>query len=92
VITGCDEPERPIETGGGILADDMGLGKTLTMLAAIVRTTDDANDFANHNSDDHLSGSGPTPIRSKATLVVVPTPSKLFMKSCSMETNSLRIR
>jgi hypothetical protein len=54
----------------------MGLGKTLTMLAAIIRTTDAAKDFA-HSIPKyvHLSVEQSF-IHSRATLVVVPSPCK----------------
>jgi SNF2 family DNA or RNA helicase len=65
-----------VETGGGILADEMGLGKTLTMLAAIIRTAGTAKDFAYSIPNDvHLSVEQAY-IPSRATLVVVPSPSK----------------
>ena len=65
-----------METGGGILADEMGLGKTLTMLAAMIRTADEARAFAlNTYPSIHLDTEH-TLIRSRATLVVVPSPCK----------------
>ncbi|KAH0538029.1 hypothetical protein FGG08_005341 [Glutinoglossum americanum] len=80
VITGCEENEIPIETGGGILADEMGLGKTLTMLSAIIRTADEAKAFAFSFQDDaHLSVEH-TLIPSRATLVVVPSPSHIIRR------------
>lgn len=76
-ITGCEENEMPMETGGGILADEMGLGKTLTMISAIIRTTQNAKAFANENSRArHLSAQSSL-IPSRATLVVVPSPCTL---------------
>jgi SNF2 family DNA or RNA helicase len=66
----------PIETGGGILADDMGLGKTLTMLSAVISTKDEAKAFADHEETNCKLRTDNTPIRSRATLVVVPTPSR----------------
>jgi SNF2 family DNA or RNA helicase len=78
IITGCEKYETPIETGGGILADEMGLGKTLTMLSAIIRTADEAMAFeTNIYNDVHLSAEH-TPIPSRATLVVVPSPCESF--------------
>lgn len=74
IITETEKHGIPVETGGGILADDMGLGKTLTMLSAIIRTADDAKEFAGDASSRiHLSAEH-TSIRSRATLVVVPSP------------------
>jgi SNF2 family DNA or RNA helicase len=66
----------PTETGGGILADEMGLGKTLTMLSAIIRTADEAKAFESDGSNRmHLSAEHAS-ICSRATLIVVPSPSK----------------
>lgn len=60
---------QPDEKGGGILADEMGMGKSLSILSLIVKTLDDARNWAveeENNSekskDLHYSGS---------TLVVV---------------------
>ena len=75
-ITGCEVSEKPVETGGGILADEMGLGKTLTMLSAMIRTTDEARNFANTIDDSVPSETKLKPILSRATLVVVPSPCK----------------
>jgi SWI/SNF-related matrix-associated actin-dependent regulator of chromatin subfamily A3 len=55
VISETKTYDRPVETGGGILADDMGLGKTLTMLATIVATLKDAASFSEFASF-HESG------------------------------------
>ena len=67
----------PVETGGGILADEMGLGKTITMLSTIIRTAEEAKAFAsNIYNNVHLSAEHAS-IRSRATLIVVPSPSKL---------------
>ena len=72
----------PIETGGGILADEMGLGKTLTMLSAIIRTTDEAKAFAGSlQNGAHLSVEHSL-IPSRATLVVASSPCKIRLKSC----------
>lgn len=57
----------PKENFGGIIADEMGMGKTLSMLAAITVTSEEANSFASS-----FIGSA-TQLRSKATLVIVPS-------------------
>ncbi|KAE9372536.1 hypothetical protein N431DRAFT_375776 [Stipitochalara longipes BDJ] len=73
-ITGFEKNEIPRETGGGILADEMGLGKTLTMLSAIIRTTNEAKLFACGIPDGALLTIKNMLIPSRATLVVVPSP------------------
>lgn len=78
-ITGSKEHIQPAESLGGILADDMGLGKTLTVLATIIRTTSNAKAFAGSNCNA-VSGLAceegeRLQIPSRATLVVVPSPS-----------------
>lgn len=74
-ITGISTEHRPLEEGGGILADDMGMGKTLTTLALIEATSAEAASWAsqpkagiNYRRDF---------LRTKATLVVVPSTCKL---------------
>jgi SNF2-related domain len=76
-----------VETGGGILADEMGLGKTLTMLSAMIRTTDEAKAFASSSSHGTHLGTDRSLIPSRATLVVVPSPceSKVLVKMGSTE-------
>ncbi|KAK1726384.1 SNF2 family domain-containing protein [Colletotrichum acutatum] len=68
-ITNVKQKIQPDERGGGILADEMGMGKSLSILSLIVKTLDDARNWAveeeknNEKSKDlHYSGS---------TLVVV---------------------
>lgn len=56
----------------------MGLGKTLTMLAAIIRTVDEAKAFADLVFDTGQSSTGVKPIHSRGTLAVVPTPCETF--------------
>jgi len=75
-ITGLRTEETPEETIGGILADDMGLGKTLTVLSTIIRTADSAKSYAeDHRGNlEALANNGAQRIRSRATLVVVPSP------------------
>jgi len=75
----------PTETGGGILADEMGLGKTLTMLSAIISTTDDAKAFANHDDTGSRLTTPQNTIHSRATLIVVPTPCKFSLLENKMK-------
>lgn len=65
---------QPDERGGGILADEMGMGKSLSILSLIVKTLDDARNWAveeeknsEKSKDLHYSGS---------TLVVVSSARK----------------
>lgn len=79
-ITGKKEPNQPAETFGGILADDMGLGKTLTVLSTIIRTSSSAKEHAAFDTNEAESLNSEVQdipqIHSRATLVVVPSPSK----------------
>ncbi|EXF74188.1 SNF2 family domain-containing protein [Colletotrichum fioriniae PJ7] len=68
-ITNVKQKIQPDERGGGILADEMGMGKSLSILSLIVKTLDDARNWAveeeknsEKSKDLHYSGS---------TLVVV---------------------
>jgi SWI/SNF-related matrix-associated actin-dependent regulator of chromatin subfamily A3 len=78
-ITGKKEPMQPVETFGGILADDMGLGKTLTVLSTIIRTASSAKEYAESDTGTAKSLKSEDQevpqIHSRATLVVVPSPS-----------------
>lgn len=69
VITGKEEPKKPLEVLGGILADMMGLGKTLLCLALIVSTWDPSVDWA---QESLLEEEGRKMKRSKTTLLVSP--------------------
>ena len=71
VITGKEEVERPPEVLGGILADMMGLGKTLSILALVVNTLDECEDFARQPSPDY-DGDKPLIRNSKSTLLIAP--------------------
>ena len=75
-MTGLRTEETPKETIGGILADDMGLGKTLTVLSTIIRTADSAKSYVedHRGNSKTLTNNGAPRIRSRATLVVVPSP------------------
>ena len=56
----------------------MGLGKTLTMLSAIIRTADEAQAFSDHSLENYTSSTEVKLVRSRATIVIVPTPCKSF--------------
>ncbi|KAL7933036.1 SNF2 family N-terminal domain-containing protein [Trichoderma chlorosporum] len=62
---------QPNERGGGILADEMGMGKTLSMLALIMKTIEDGQEWAKQQeSGPKVEGAIK---RSRSTLVVVPS-------------------
>jgi SNF2 family DNA or RNA helicase len=87
VISETKTYDKPVETGGGILADDMGLGKTLTMLANLVATLNDAATFqvsSTSTVEGHLTDEE-TLCRSRATLVLVPSHSE-FEKILKLRT------
>jgi SWI/SNF-related matrix-associated actin-dependent regulator of chromatin subfamily A3 len=71
-ITGCWATEPRLEVGGGILADDPGMGKTLSTLSLIGRRLADAQAWSQSHDEEHKTNSR-TSVRSKATLVVVPS-------------------
>jgi SWI/SNF-related matrix-associated actin-dependent regulator of chromatin subfamily A3 len=72
-------PQRPPETGGGVLADTMGLGKTLSVLAIVAKSMDEARAWEK-DEEQALSKNIPdTKKSSRATLVVVSS----FRKLCS---------
>ena len=89
-ISGQRRYDPPSVSSGGILADVMGLGKTLTMLSAIVHSMDEAIHFEilpeGGTTEDHV------PLKSRATLVVVPSARKyMHPHACRNEiTNSIR--
>ncbi|GBB95467.1 hypothetical protein RclHR1_02540021 [Rhizophagus clarus] len=45
IVTKSEVYEKPVQMRGGIIADDMGLGKTIQMIALILRTQKDAEEF-----------------------------------------------
>jgi SWI/SNF-related matrix-associated actin-dependent regulator of chromatin subfamily A3 len=66
------------ETGGGILADEMGMGKSLSTLALITKTLEDAHHWISPDYMDTSDENQPRAKRSRATLVIVPSASKLL--------------
>ncbi|KAH7255324.1 SNF2 family N-terminal domain-containing protein [Fusarium redolens] len=60
---------RPEERGGGILADDMGMGKSLSILALIMKTLDNGQEWAEKKNAEHKSRRSLK--FSRSTLVVV---------------------
>jgi len=71
-ITGHWTSEPRPEVGGGILADDPGMGKTLSTLALIGARRAAAQAWALSGNDGDTVNAKTT-LRSKATLVVVPS-------------------
>ncbi|KAI1009786.1 hypothetical protein LB504_003156 [Fusarium proliferatum] len=60
---------RPEEKGGGILADDMGMGKSLSILALIMKTLENGQEWAEGKNAEHKSRRSLK--FSRSTLVVV---------------------
>lgn len=60
---------RPEERGGGILADDMGMGKSLSILALIMKTLDNGQEWAEERDTEHKSRRSHK--FSRSTLVIV---------------------
>ncbi|KAF9773353.1 hypothetical protein IL306_008859 [Fusarium sp. DS 682] len=60
---------RPEERGGGILADDMGMGKSLSILALVMKTLDNGQEWAKEKNEEHKSRRSLK--FSRSTLVVV---------------------
>ncbi|ENH67515.1 Putative SWI/SNF-related matrix-associated actin-dependent regulator of chromatin subfamily A member 3-like 1 [Fusarium oxysporum f. sp. cubense race 1] len=60
---------RPEERGGGILADEMGMGKSLSILALIMKTLDNGQQWAEDRNAEHKSRRSLK--FSRSTLVVV---------------------
>ncbi|EWY90122.1 hypothetical protein FOYG_07737 [Fusarium oxysporum NRRL 32931] len=68
-ITKRRKDVRPEERGGGILADDMGMGKSLSILALIMKTLDNGQEWAEERNAEHKSRRSLK--FSRSTLVVV---------------------
>ncbi|KAL9111361.1 MAG: hypothetical protein Q9227_004238 [Pyrenula ochraceoflavens] len=94
-ITQATSHKLPNETQYGLLADEMGLGKTLSALANISLTSDQSRQYAEHFSEGEEEAKmrrNGTEIRSRATLIIVPTPElidnwsreiDLYVETCS---------
>ncbi|KAF4951751.1 hypothetical protein FSARC_12822 [Fusarium sarcochroum] len=60
---------RPEEKGGGILADDMGMGKSLSILALVMKTLDEGQEWTKQKNAEHR---GRKSLKfSRSTLIVV---------------------
>ncbi|RGP79329.1 hypothetical protein FLONG3_2558 [Fusarium longipes] len=68
-ITKRRRDTMPEEKGGGILADDMGMGKSLSILALVMKTLDNGQEWANQKNAEHKGRK--TTRFSRSTLVVV---------------------
>lgn len=66
---------RPDEKGGGVLADEMGMGKTLSMLALVINTLEEGQEWAARSNSEDLTQCD---IRNYAhsTLIIVPSACK----------------
>lgn len=73
-ITKRRRDTRPEEKGGGILADDMGMGKSLSILALVMKTLDNGQEWANLKNAEHKGRK--TTRFSRSTLVVVSAARK----------------
>ncbi|KAG7413529.1 DNA repair protein RAD5A [Fusarium oxysporum f. sp. rapae] len=78
---------QPEERGGGILADDMGMGKSLSILALIMKTLGNGQEWAEERNAEHKSRRSLK--FSRSTLVVVSAashiirrPSTKFFQAC----------
>jgi hypothetical protein len=74
-ITKIRSQIRPDEKGGGILADEMGMGKTLSILALLLKTLDNARQWALDKKDSEFTQTR-IQSHSRATLVIVPSGRK----------------
>jgi hypothetical protein len=70
------------EHGGGVLADDMGMGKSLSILSLVAKTSDQTDDWLHNSQNGEDDSIGTTRTRVKATLIIVPSASKLEQASC----------
>ncbi|CAG7555879.1 unnamed protein product [Fusarium equiseti] len=68
-ITKRRRDTRPEEKGGGILADDMGMGKSLSILALVMKTLDNGQEWADQKNAEHKGRK--TTRFSRSTLVIV---------------------
>ncbi|EEU41409.1 uncharacterized protein NECHADRAFT_122747 [Fusarium vanettenii 77-13-4] len=68
-ITRKKKTQRPDEKGGGILADEMGMGKSLSILALVMRTLDQGQEWAKEKNEENKDRKSVK--FSRSTLVVV---------------------
>jgi SNF2 family DNA or RNA helicase len=66
------------EIGGGILADEMGMGKSLSILALIANTLKASYDWARSQTSTSPDWEDSNLRNNRATLVIVPSASRLF--------------
>ncbi|CAM1506220.1 Fc.00g058610.m01.CDS01 [Cosmosporella sp. VM-42] len=71
-ITKTRRPSRPEEKGGGVLADEMGMGKSLSILALIIKTIEDGQEWAEKNRNETHADSEVKEY-TQSTLIVVPS-------------------
>ncbi|RSL69376.1 hypothetical protein CEP53_002228 [Fusarium sp. AF-6] len=68
-ITRKRQYREPDEKGGGILADEMGMGKSLSILALVMKTLDQGQEWAKEKNEEHNNKKSIN--YSRSTLVVV---------------------
>ncbi|RSL78668.1 hypothetical protein CEP51_008014 [Fusarium floridanum] len=68
-ITRKRQYREPDEKGGGILADEMGMGKSLSILALVMKTLDQGQEWAKEKNEEHKDKKSIN--YSRSTLVVV---------------------
>lgn len=68
-ITKKRQDKKPDEKGGGILADEMGMGKSLSILALVMRTLDQGQEWAKEKNEENKNRKSVK--FSRSTLVVV---------------------
>lgn len=73
-ITRKKRSVRPDEKGGGILADEMGMGKSLSILALVMRTLDQGQEWADEKNQENKDRKSVK--FSRSTLVVVSAACK----------------
>ncbi|KAL2681200.1 hypothetical protein Neosp_008807 [[Neocosmospora] mangrovei] len=78
--------QRPDEKGGGILADEMGMGKSLSILALVMRTLDQGQEWAKEKNEENKDRKSVK--FSRSTLVVVSAACKHTLSESSHDSNA----
>jgi SNF2 family DNA or RNA helicase len=81
-ITKRRRDTSPEEKGGGILADDMGMGKSLSILALVMKTLDNGQEWANQKNAEHKGRK--TTRFTRSTLIVVSAARKFCCSSVTI--------
>lgn len=72
IVSGITMDQKPKEALGGLLADMMGLGKTLSILALIISSLDQANEWTELAPSPQLVRDVPGIKNTRTTLLVAP--------------------